>query len=116
MAKEKRLVNLLIDLGMPKNMARILMFLAENDKATSVEIEKGSGLSQPAVSITMRHIEDRSWVEKSYLKKDGKGRPIHIYKLRKSLKEIFNSVEEDARLKIEEINNNIAELRQVIGD
>lgn len=116
MAKEKRIVNLLIDLGMPKNVARILMFLVENDKVTSIEIEKGSGLSQPAVSITMRHIEDYSWVEKSYLKKDGKGRPIHSYRLRKSLKEIFNTVEENAKLKIEEINNNIAELRHVIGD
>jgi predicted transcriptional regulator len=116
LAKEKKIVNLLIDLGMPKNEARILTFLAETDKATSVEIEKGSGLSQPAVSITMRHVEDNGWVEKSYLKKDGKGRPIHSYKLRKSLKEIFSFVEETAKRKIEEINNNLVELRQMIGD
>jgi len=51
MSKESRLsrrdevlVDLLLETGIPRNLARTLVFLSKRDETTSVEIEKATGL------------------------------------------------------------------------
>ncbi len=111
-AKDHSLVELLITAGMPKNMSKTLVCLTKKKETTSVEIEKATGLRQPEVSIAMQDLRKRRWVEKRDIKKEGKGRPVHAYRLSLSLEDIVNVLEKDAKLKIADIERNIREIRR----
>ena len=51
--------------GMPKGIARTLAFLStKDDWATSKDIEKATSLRQPEVSIAVRNLVERGWVER----------------------------------------------------
>lgn len=108
----EKAVELLINAGMSKNIAKTLIFLARNEEATSMEIERGTNLRQPEVSLTMQSLRRKKWIEKRGIKKEGKGRPIYCYKLIRPMKEIFKSIEDDALKKSKEIQRNLAELKK----
>jgi predicted transcriptional regulator len=52
--REEEFVNLLIRVGTRKAVALLLVFLARKPKATSLEIERGTDLRQPEVSIAIK--------------------------------------------------------------
>ena len=79
--KDETLVELLMGTGMPKNVARMLAFVRKKEETTSVEIEVSTGLRQPEVSIAVQELRRRKWIIKRDIKKEGKGRPVHSYKL-----------------------------------
>jgi len=113
MSKESRLsrrdevlVDLLLETGIPRNLARTLVFLSKRDETTSVEIEKATGLRQPEVSIAMQELRRRKWVEKRDIKKEGKGRPVHAYRLSLSWADILTDVDRSEQAKIERIEAN----------
>jgi predicted transcriptional regulator len=78
---DREFVEVLRELGIPRNVASMITYLANVDEATSREIEIGSSLRQPEVSIAMRTLRTHNWVEEREIKKDGKGRPMKVYKL-----------------------------------
>jgi predicted transcriptional regulator len=49
--KEEEFANLLIEIGTKRNVAKVLVFLANTPEATSRAIERGTDLRQPEVSI-----------------------------------------------------------------
>ncbi len=109
--RDEVLVDLLIETGMPKNLSKTLVFLAKRDETTSVEIEKATGLRQPEVSIAMQELRRRKWVEKRDIKKEGKGRPVHSYRLSISWSEILGQVDRDEQAKIQRIEGNLKKLK-----
>ena len=56
--KDMEFVETLRSLGVPRNVATLITFLANVDEASSREIEMGSDLRQPEVSIAMRTLRD----------------------------------------------------------
>ena len=52
--KDMEFVETLRSLSVPRNVATLITFLANVDEASSREIEMGSDLRQPEVSIAMR--------------------------------------------------------------
>ncbi|HKZ98502.1 MAG TPA: ArsR family transcriptional regulator [Thermoplasmata archaeon] len=109
--RDEVLVDLLIETGMSKNIAKTLVFLSKREETTSVEIEKATGLRQPEVSIAMQELRRRKWVDKRDLKKEGKGRPVHSYRLSVSWSEIIGQVDREEQGKIERIESNRKRLR-----
>ena len=91
--KEEEFANLLIGIGTKKNIAKVLVFLAGTQEATSHAIERGTDLRQPEVSIAMRTLSGLGWVVSSENKTETKGRPIKIYTLAKPINEIMDSIE-----------------------
>ncbi|MEM0448355.1 MAG: ArsR family transcriptional regulator [Methanomassiliicoccales archaeon] len=112
--KDDTLVELLINTGMPKNVAKTLAFLRKKDETTSVEIEISTALRQPEVSIAMQELRRRKWVTKRDIKKEGKGRPVHAYKLAIPFEKIVEALEKEERKRIERIEANIEALKNVI--
>lgn len=110
--KDEEMVELLIKTGISKNIAKTLVFLSKRDETTSVDIEKATGLRQPEVSIAMQELRRRKWVEKRDIKKEGKGRPVHAYRLSLSFDALVDIIAREERLKIEEIESNIRKMRQ----
>jgi predicted transcriptional regulator len=85
--------SILMTIGLKRNVAKVLTYLAGVEEATSREIEMGSDLRQPEVSIAMREIRKLDWISERDEKNPGKGRPYKIYKLTKNLPEIIEYLE-----------------------
>ena len=107
------LAELFTKAGTPKNLAKALIFIAKRDETTSVEIEKATGLRQPEVSIAMQERRRRRWVEKRDIKKEGKGRPVHSYRLSVPFSDIVETVCKHETSRIEQMEENLRQLRRL---
>ncbi len=110
---DREFVEVLRDLGIPRNVASMITYLANVDEATSREIEIGSNLRQPEVSIAMRTLRNNDWVEEREIKKDGKGRPMKVYRLTISLEEIIRHFEEEKKRESTRVMENIDRLKDL---
>ncbi len=88
-------IEALKSLKVPKKVAALIVFLGSTSEATSREIEIGTGLRQPVVSIGMGMLRKNNWINERDLKTAGKGRPKRVYSLSLSLDEIIKHLEEE---------------------
>jgi len=114
--KDDKAVELFAELGMPKNLAKTLMFISQVEECRSAEVEQGADLRQPEVSVAMQEMRRRGWAKKRDLKKKGKGRPVHIYKLTKPLPAILKSFQTEKLKQVETIKSDLSELHNLIKD
>ena len=112
--KDTKAVQLFAELGMPKNLAKTLMFISQVDECRSAEVEQGADLRQPEVSVAMQELRKRGWAKKRDLKKKGKGRPVHVYKLTKPLPSILTSFESEKMKQVDTIKNDLTDLHSLI--
>ena len=112
---DREFVEVLRGLGIPRNVASMITYLANVEEATSREIEIGSNLRQPEVSIAMRSLRNNGWVEEREVKKDGKGRPMKVYRLIISLEEIIKHFEEEKKVESTMVMENIERLKELSG-
>jgi len=108
-------VELFSDLGMPRNLAKTLMYICQVEECKSTDVELGADLRQPEVSIAMQELRKRGWVMKKDLKKKGKGRPTHMYTTKMNLNSIIDTLEEQKLSEIDQMKNNISELRETVS-
>ncbi len=113
--KDMEFVETLRSLGVPRNVATLITFLANVDEASSREIEMGSDLRQPEVSIAMRTLRDNNWIEEKEIKREGKGRPMKVYSLRASIDEIIKHFEEEKLHESAQAMESIQRLKQLIS-
>ena len=92
--KDLEFVDALRSLKVPRNVATLITFLANATEATSREIEVGTSMRQPEVSIGMRALRNNNWIAEREVKAEGKGRPMKVYKLNVSIEEIIRHYEE----------------------
>ena len=114
--KDDKAVQLFFELGMPKNLAKTLMFISQVNECRSAEVEQGADLRQPEVSVAMQEMRRRGWAKKRDLKKKGKGRPVHIYKLTKTLPNILKNFEDEKMKQVETIKHDLTQLQTLIKD
>ena len=111
--KDEEIADALISLGMSRNVSRILSYLQDVNEATSMELERGTGLRQPEVSIAMRELEERDWINEREEKKPGKGRPYKVYSLKVGFDEIVDELEKQQRKEVDEVQIRIERLREL---
>lgn len=107
----EKLAKFLILSDIPRSVAYTLVYIRDKGEITSVEIERETGLRQPEVSIAMQWLRRKGWINKRNMKKEGKGRPIHGYKLSKEFNEILEEIIQDLTAEIGEINSKIDQLK-----
>lgn len=90
-------VQILVQLGLPRNVAKVVVYLVQVDEAVSRQVEQGADLRQPEVSTAMRELRRRGWVAKRDVKSEGKGRPLHCYRLAVDFGQILDTLEQDRR-------------------
>jgi predicted transcriptional regulator len=95
--KELEFINLLSDIGTKKNVAQVLVFLANTSEATSRDIERGTDLRQPEVSLAMHDLITHGWIKTRENKTKGKGRPVKIYSLSKPIDKIMGIIEKEKK-------------------
>jgi len=113
--KEKEFVDLLIDVGTRKNVAQVLVFLANVPEATSRDIERGTDLRQPEVSLAMHYLIGQEWIKIKENKTEGKGRPVKIYFLSRPIDRIMNSIEKEKKDQAKQQLARVQKLREYIA-
>jgi predicted transcriptional regulator len=99
--KEEEFISLLTRTGMQKNMAKVLVFLAEAKKATSHMIERGADLRQAEVSVALSRLREQGWVTHTEIPSPCKGRPNKQFQLAIPLRQILAGLEEATRKNID---------------
>ncbi len=110
---DEKLAEVLQRAGLPRNVARTLAYMRKRDEVKSVEIEKSTDLRQPEVSIAMKYLREKGWIVKRDIKKEGKGRPVHGYKLSKPFPKIVEEIEKELQKKISHVEKLIKELKSL---
>ena len=103
------------NLRVPRNVATLITFLANADEATSREIEVGTSLRQPEVSIAMRTLRNNNWIAEREVKAEGKGRPMKVYKLNVSIEEIIRHYEEQKSKEAAQTMQAIQRLKEIVA-
>jgi len=99
--KEESIAHLLIELGIHRNVAWVLVFFARTPEATSHDIEHGTGLRQPEISLAMRQMTDRGWIACRGPQAGQMGRKKKVYELATSLTAIVDSIENEKKQEAE---------------
>ena len=113
--KDMEFVETLRSLGVPRNVATLITFLANVEEASSREIEMGSDLRQPEVSIAMRTLRENNWIEEKEIKREGKGRPMKVYALHATIADIIKHFEEEKLHESAQAMESIQRLKQLIS-
>ena len=116
-AVDDKAVQLFTKLGMPKNLAKTLLYVSQVDECKSAEVERGADLRQPDVSTAMQELRERGWAEmQSFKKKKGRGRPVHMYKATMPLSQVMEEIEQEKTKEIEAIKDNMLELKNIFNN
>ena len=113
--KDGKAIQIFRELGMPKNLAKTLLYIYQVDECQSAEIEQAADLRQPEVCVAVKELRRRGWIKKRDLKGEGKGRPVHIYKPTTHLSEIWKTFEQEKLKEIETIKNGISQLKNIVN-
>ena len=113
--KDEEIADALIAIGMSRNIARTLSYLKNVDEATSVELERVVRLHQPEVSIAMKQLKKRDWINEREKKKTGKGRPYKIYSLKVSFNDIISQLEKQQMKAVDAAQTKIDKLKEMGG-
>jgi predicted transcriptional regulator len=106
-------IDILRNLNLSRNVASTLAFLSNVDEATSKDLELGSQLRQPEVSIAMRELRDFGWLNEREIKKQGKGRPMKVYKLSVPMGKIVEHLENQTKKDTQRTMKNIEKLKML---
>ena len=111
--KDEEIADALISLGMGRNAAMTLAYMKNANSATSLELEQSARLRQPEVSIAIKHLKERKWINEREEKTLGKGRPYKIYSLKVGFKDIIAQLEKQQRKAVDETQAKIERLKEL---
>jgi predicted transcriptional regulator len=110
---DEEFADTLIELGLKRNVAKVLTYLKNVKDVTSRDLEMGSDLRQPEVSIAMRELEELGWIGEREEKKPGKGRPYKIYKLEIKIDSIIEHLEAQKKKESQAMMASIKRLKEL---
>ncbi|NYT01379.1 MAG: ArsR family transcriptional regulator [Methanosarcinales archaeon] len=114
--RDREVVEILRSLGVPRKVSNTIAFLANVQEATSRDIERGSELRQPEVSIALRTLRKNNWIDERVCTNVGTGRPMKVYKLSTPIDEILHYYEEEKLREASRAMERIEKLRNLLTD
>ena len=110
------IVNLLVDMGVSRKTAKTLTYLSSVEECISKTIEEETKLRQPEVSTALKELRGRGWIEKEDIKKEGKGRPIHSYKMVVPFDRAVKTLVKEKKSEIAEMQSTIKRLKDIVEE
>lgn len=111
-----QIVSLLIANGLPGPAARVLAcFADDDDELTQLDMESMARLRQPEVSVATSYLIERGWMVYSKLKREGKGRPMHLYRLAMPMREIVREIVRERTRELDAAQAMANELLQAVA-
>lgn len=111
-----KLEEVLVYCGINKKVAKVLSYLSSVEEASTVEIERNTGLRQPEVSNITKMLERNGYLESRTEKVSGKGRPRKVYKLKVKIDDIINDIIEQLKIQVNELKKRINELNSIYNN
>jgi predicted transcriptional regulator len=111
---DEEIVKLLVDMGVSKKTAKTLTFLSHVEECISRNIEDNTDLRQPEVSTALKELRGRGWIEKEDIRKEGKGRPIHSYRMVVPFDSAIKMLVKEKKSEILEMQNTIKRLKELV--
>ncbi len=112
--KEEAFVKLLIGIGIPRTVSKVLVYLANAPEATSRDIERGADLRQPEVSIALQYLKERDWIVTRLEKTESIGRPQNVVRLSRPIDQIADAIRVDKENEIKQKLTLARKLREYI--
>ena len=109
---EEECAKLLVKIGIQKNVAMVLVYLGNIAEATTREIERGTDLRQPEISVAMSYLQMRDWIASRESNNPGKGRPCKIYNLAKPFSDILGTIGKEKQQEVHKAIKLTKKLRQ----
>ena len=113
--KEEELVSLLLEIGVKRNIAKVLTLLTKTPMITSRTIGRGTDLRQTEVAFVMQYLKKQGWIKSQKDKVRSNGRPVKIYELAKPISEIVNGIEKEKIKKANDQLQLIQKLRNYVS-
>ena len=107
------LADALIELGIPTNIVKVMLCLHTHGATTSKTLQTRCGLRQPEVSTAIKTLNERSLVEIHSTGANGRGRPSHIYKLRKNIQTCIEHFTSEIQQEITTIQNGLQNVQRL---
>jgi len=101
---------LLEPIGFGKHDAAVLSYLISMKKSVSADIEHTCRLRQPEVCLSLGKLVEEGFVTYTKKKKEGKGRPVHIYSVNEKILSMLN---QKLRQKQSELESDIKKLNEI---
>jgi len=99
-------------LGAKRIEATLVASLALEGALGTREIVEKTGLRQPEVSVGMQVLRSRHWVEAEAVPREGKGRPMHRYRLVAQPADMLAYYESEGRRTIDRFNTAMVTVRR----
>ncbi|MDY0266421.1 MAG: transcriptional regulator protein [Methanimicrococcus sp.] len=112
--KDLMFVSDLRNLGISRNVALTIVYLCQVEEASSRNIEIGTGLRQPEISIAIRFMAENQWVESKMLKDNKKGRPLRVYSISVPMDRIYQYYEALAHENYDKSAEKIERLKKLV--
>ena len=111
--KDEEIAEALISLGISRNAAMTLAYMQNTNSATSLELERSARLRQPEVSIVMKQLKERDWINEREEKTSGKGRPNKVYSFKVGFKDIIAQLEKQQKRAVDETQARVERLKEL---
>lgn len=111
-AAKPALEEALQQLGAKRIEATLVARLALDGALGTREIVERTGLRQPEVSVGMQVLRGRHWVVAEPVPREGKGRPMHRYRLVAAPTEVLAHYESEGRRTIDRFNTALQTVRR----
>ena len=111
--KDNEIVNILTRTGMARNTAKIFVAIKELDNPDTKQIMQFTGIMQPQISVAIRKLRERDYINIKTEKTENRGRPISYFLLKKSMSEIINDMEMIVQERINTEKQNIERLKEL---
>jgi predicted transcriptional regulator len=111
--KDMEVIEGLQSLGINRNVAKLITYLSNVKESSSRDIEMSTDLRQPEVSIAMRPLREKGWISEHDVKGSGKGRPMKIYALQTTMKEIIEHYEAERNQESARTSEAIQRLKEL---
>lgn len=102
-------------LGAKRVEAILVAFLAHEGGVDTKRIVEATGLRQPEVSVGMRELRDRDWVEAEPIPRKQKGRPMNRYRLAVDTADVRRHYERMAEDTIRATRSALDEVRKALA-
>lgn len=113
-SNEYEMIKLFRRINVSRPIALTLACLANGREISSQSIEMVSGLRQPEVSVAMRYLREKNWIDiREEKKSKGKGRPVKLYRLTVPMDYIVSKIEEKIVAESTIVLRNIERLKHI---
>lgn len=111
MRRMEEKIEVLVETGLSRQEAMILLYLIKNKEAMSIDLEREFNLRQPEVSVAIKKLKNKGFINAEIIEKKGRrGRPPIKYTLATNVKDALIKTLEEKIKKFDSLSRKLQEV------